>query len=566
VAPPPDPARVAALAKELNLPSALCALLVVRGFGTPDAARNHLRPRLQHLHPPEGLAGAEEAVARILRAVREGETILVHGDYDVDGVSAATLFTRWLRIMGASVVPFVPHRMRDGYDLGSAGIARARAAGATLLITADSGIVAHAAVAEAAALGIDVIVTDHHTPSDSLPGAVAVVNPNRRDCTYPEKGLSGTGVAFKLCQLLALRSHRPTEELLPLLELVALATIADLVPLTGENRTLVRYGLRALQATTTPGLRALLKVAAVEGVVEAGQVAFRVAPRVNAAGRMGDAGDALRLLLSTLDEEAAPLAEELDLMNRARQEEEGRTLEAALSGLSEGFSPERDFGVVLAGEGWHPGVIGIVASRIVERIHRPVVLVALDGERGRGSARSIPGFHLYEAVAACSGHLERFGGHRQAAGMDVRADRLEGFREAFSREAALRCRELDLRPLLRVDAGITFQEITPELVRFLPYLGPFGMGNPRPVFMARDVELLAPPQVVKGDHLRFRMRQGSVTLEGMGFRLASRVSPEVLAGGRVDAVFQLDEDEWRGVKRVRALIQDVRPAGADGEG
>lgn len=564
LAPPPDPLRVAALARELSLPSALCALLVVRGFGTAEAARNHLRPRLEHLHPPEGLAGAEEAVTRILRAIRGGETILVHGDYDVDGVSAATLFTRWLRVLGGKVIPFVPHRMRDGYDLGSAGIARARAGGATLLITADSGIVAHAAVADAAALGIDVIVTDHHTPSDSLPDAVAVVNPNRRDCTYPEKGLSGTGVAFKLCQLLALRSGRPTEDLLPLLDLVALATIADLVPLTGENRILVRYGLRALQGTSAPGLRALLKVASVEGVVEAGQVAFRVAPRVNAAGRMGDAGAALRLFLSTLDEEARPLAAELDLLNRARQEEEGRTLEEALSGLSEGFSPERDVGVVLAGEGWHPGVIGIVASRIVERIHRPVVLVALDGERGRGSARSIPGFHLYEAMAACSQHLERFGGHRQAAGLDVRADRLPGFRDAFAREASRRCQGVDLRPVLRVDAEIDFPEITEELVRFLPYLGPFGMGNPRPVFLARDVELLSPPHVVKGEHLRFRMRQGTRTLEGMGFRLAGRVSPEVLGGGRVDAVFQLDQDEWRGVKRVRALLQDVRPAGVGG--
>ena len=564
VAPPPDPAQVATLVKDLRLPGALCALLVVRGFGSSEAARNHLRPRLDHLHPPEGLAGAEEAVARILRAVRTGETILVHGDYDVDGISAATLFTRWLRILGGTVVPFVPHRMRDGYDLGSAGIARARATGATLLITADSGIVAHAAVAEAGALGIDVIVTDHHTPSASLPGALAVVNPNRADCTYPEKGLSGTGVAFKLCQLLAERSGRAQDDLLPLLDLVALATIADLVPLTGENRILVRYGLRALQATTAPGLRALLKVAAVEGVVEAGQVAFRVAPRVNAAGRMGDAGDALRLLLCALDDEAAPLAAQLDGMNRARQEEEGRTLEEALQGLSEGFSPERDFGVVLAGEGWHPGVIGIVASRVVERIHRPVVLVALDGERGRGSARSIPGFHLYEAVAACSGHLERFGGHRQAAGMDVRADRLEGFREAFAREAARRCDGLDLRPLLRVDAEIGFSDVTPELVRYLPYLGPFGMGNPRPVFLARDVEQVAPPQVVKGEHLRFRMRQGGRMLEGMGFRLASRVPDGVLSGGRVDVAFQLDEDEYRGVKRVRALVQDVRPAGADG--
>ena len=562
VAPPPDPTLVSGLVRELGLPSALCSVLVVRGFVGGDAARDHLRPRLDHLHPPEGLAGVEEAVERILRAIRVGEVILVHGDYDVDGISAATLLTRWLRHLGGSVVPFVPHRMRDGYDLGAGGIARAGEVGATLVITADSGIVAHGAVLEAARKGIDVIITDHHTPSATLPAAVAVVNPNRVDCGYPEKGLSGTGVVFKLCQLLADRSGRPFTELLPFLDLVALATIADLVPLTGENRILVRFGLRALQSTGSPGLKALLRVASVEGVVEAGQVAFRVAPRVNAAGRMGDAGDALRLLLASDPIEAATLAGELDTLNHARQEEEGRTLQQALGALSDGFAPERDFGVVLAGEGWHPGVIGIVASRIVERIHRPVVLVALNGERGRGSARSVPGFHLYEAVAACGEHLERFGGHRQAAGMDVRADRLDAFRDAFSREASRRCQGLDLRPVLRVDAEIDFQDITPELVRFLPYLGPFGMGNPRPVFLARDV-VRAPPQVVKGEHLRVQMRQGGRSLEGMGFRMAGRVSPEVLGGGRVDVAFQLDEDEWRGVKRVRALLQDLRPAGAD---
>jgi len=563
VAPPPDPTLVSGLVRDLGLPSALCAVLVVRGFVATEDARDHLRPRLDHLHPPEGLAGVEGAVERILGAIREGEVILVHGDYDVDGISATTLLTRWLRHLGGTVVPFVPHRMRDGYDLGAGGIARAVEVGATLVITADSGIVAHGAVMDAVRKGIDVIITDHHTPSATLPAAVAVVNPNRVDCGYPEKGLSGTGVVFKLCQLLAHRSGRPPTELLPFLDLVALATIADLVPLTGENRILVRFGLRALQSTGSPGLRALLKVASVEGVVEAGQVAFRVAPRVNAAGRMGDAGDALRLLLASDELEAAALAGELDTLNRARQEEEGRTLEQALGGLSGGYSPERDFGVVLAGEGWHPGVIGIVASRIVERIHRPVVLVALNGDRGRGSARSVPGFHLYEAVAACGEHLERFGGHRQAAGMDVRADRLDAFREAFSREARRRCQGVDLRPVLRVDAQIDFQDITPDLVRFLPYLGPFGIGNPRPVFLARDVALASPPQVVKGEHLRVQMRQGDRALEGMGFRMAGRVPPEVLGGGRVDVAFQLDEDEWRGVKRVRALLQDLRPAGAE---
>lgn len=563
VSEPPDPALVDGLVAALRLPRPLCAVLAVRGYGAVGSARDHLRPLLDHLHPPSALAGAEDAVERIQRALRSGETVLVHGDYDVDGITAAALLTHWLRHLGGRVVPFVPHRLRDGYDLGEGGLTRAREVGATLLITVDSGIVAHAAVARAAAAGIDVIVTDHHTPGATLPPALAVVNPNRSDCPYPEKGLCGAGVAFKLCQLLAERAGRPMEELLPYLDLVALATVADLVPLSGENRILVRYGLRALRDTTRPGLRALLEVASVTGEVEAGQVGFRVAPRINAAGRMGDSADALDLLLSTDASASGRVAGELDRLNRLRQEEEGRTLEAALASLAQDFVPDRDHGVVLSGEGWHPGVIGIVASRVVDRIHRPVVLVALDGERGRGSARSIPGFHLYDAVSACSGHLERFGGHRQAAGMDVRRDALPAFRRAFAAEASRRLGGQELRPLLRVDSWMGLDEVSRDLVRYLPYLGPFGIGNPKPVFAARGVTLAEPPGFLKGGHLKVRLRQGGTVLEGIGFHLAGRVPPEHLEGP-LDVAFQVDEDEWKGVRRTRAKLLDLRPSGWEG--
>lgn len=559
--PPADAGATSRLQASLKLPRPLCAVLVARGHGEPEAARGHLRPLLDHLHPPELLAGAPEAADRILRAIRKGETILIHGDYDVDGIAATALLARWLGRLGGRVVPFVPHRVRHGYDLGPAGVARAREVGATLLVTADSGIVAHSAVEEAARWGIDVVVTDHHTPGATLPPAVAVVNPNRADCPYPDRALSGTGVAFKLCQLLGARTGHPLEELLPLLDLVALATVADLVPLTGENRILVRYGLRAMEGCRDPGLRALMGVAGMDGAVEAGQVAFRLAPRINAAGRMADPDDALRLLLTRDPVDAEALAATLDTLNRARQEEEGRTLDQALSELSGRFVPERDRGVVLAREGWHPGVIGIVASRVVERIHRPVVLVALEGERGRGSARSVPGFHLYEALAACRDLLERFGGHRQAAGMDLRADRLPAFRDAFAREASRRLRDDQLRPVLRVDAEMELGEATPEVTRYLPYLGPFGIGNPRPVFVARGVEPAGPAKVLKGEHLRLRLRQAGCTLEGVGFRLASRIEPSLLQGGDLDVAFHLEEDEWRGVRRIRARLLDLRPSG-----
>jgi len=561
--PPPDPEAVEALVRGLSLPRGLCGVLVARGYSQLEEAKGFLRPLLDDLHPPELLAGATEAARRILAAMEDEETILVHGDYDVDGIAGAAILTRYLRRLGARVVPFVPHRLRHGYDLGPGGVDRAVEVGATLLITVDSGIGAHAAVERANALGIDVVVTDHHTPGPSLPPAVAVVNPNRRDCPYPDKGLSGAGVAFKLCQLLGGMRGMTPETLLPLLDLVALATVADLVPLSGENRILVRYGLRAIRETREVGLQALLHGAGLGGKeVEAGEVGFVLAPRINAAGRMGDADDGLRLLLCGDAEEARGLALGLELLNRERREEEARTLEEALALLAAGYDPERDHGVVLAGEGWHPGVIGIVASRVVERIHRPVVLVAMDGERGRGSARSVPGFHLYEAVAACGGLLDRFGGHRQAAGMDLRRDRLPGFRAAFAAEARRRLQGHDLRPVIRVDLELPLAEATPELLRYLRYLGPHGIGNPRPVFLARRVELTPPPRVVGDGHLKLRLRENGASVEAIGFRMAERFPPEALEGSEVDVLFHLQENEYRGVRRVQARLLDLRPTGA----
>jgi single-stranded-DNA-specific exonuclease len=561
--PPPDPApeAVSHLARELQLPAPLCALLVARGIEDVDAAKRHLRPLLEHLHPPELLEGAGVAADRLLEAAARGEPILVHGDYDVDGVCAAALLTLWLRRLGARVVPFVPHRLRDGYDFGPAGLERAERLGARVILTADCGTVAHDTVAEARRRGVDVIVTDHHTPGPALPPALAVVNPNRADSSYPEKSLSGTGVAFKLCQLLAARRRVPLDELLPHLDLVALATVADLVPLEGENRVLVRYGLRALASTSKPGLRALLEVTGTRPErVEAGKVGFVLAPRINAVGRMADAAEGLRLLLTGDQAEAQALAHRLEDVNRARQQEDRRTLEEALALLAEDFDPERHYGVVLAREGWHPGVIGIVASRVVERIHRPTILVALEGERGRGSGRSIPGFDLHDAVSACSPHLGRFGGHKQAAGMDLRREALPAFRAAFEQEARTRLSGSPLRPTLRVDLELSPAEATLPLVERLRYLGPHGMGNPRPTFLGRGLLLAEPPRVVGSGHLRLRLQGDGCRLDGIGFRMAERVPPETLGAGPVDAVFQLQADDYRGEVRVQAKLLDVRPA------
>ncbi|MBX6363694.1 MAG: single-stranded-DNA-specific exonuclease RecJ [Gemmatimonadetes bacterium] len=556
-----DDAAVAELAGELRLPEPVCRLLVQRGHTDAEAAKHFLRPKLEHLHDPFLLAGMDAAVERVERAIDRGETILVHGDYDVDGVCAAALYTRVLRRLGGRAEAFVPHRLTDGYDLSRAGIRRAVELGASLILTADCGIVAHAAVAEAAAAGIDVVVTDHHTPGATLPAAVAVVNPSRADCGYPEATLCGAGVAFKLCQALAARRRVPMEELWYELDLVAIATIADLVPLTGENRTLARIGLKVLRATQKPGLRALLRTAGLDGYEEltAGHVSHVLGPRINAAGRLGEAFDGVRLLLAASEAEAEPLARGMEAANRERQAVDQRTLDEALEMLEADYDAERDYAVVLAREGWHPGVIGIVASRVVERIHRPTVLIAQGAGHARGSARSIRGFHLYDALRACAEHLERFGGHRYAAGLDIDPARIPAFRRALNERARAVLTAADLIPEVAIDLELRLADATHELHRFLRYLGPFGTGNPAPVFAARAVGLAGRPRVVGKDHLKLRLVQDGAELEAIGFRMADRLAA-LDAARALDVAFQLQENHWNGRVELQARLVDVRPA------
>jgi single-stranded-DNA-specific exonuclease len=353
------------------------------------------------------------------------------------------------------------------------------------------------------------------------------------------------------------------EELYSFLDLVGLATIADLVPLQGENRILAKYGLRALSQTRNPGLRALMQEAGIpETEVTAGRVSFGLAPRLNALGRLGEPRDGLRLLLTDEEREARELARRAERINSDRQEEDQKTLAEALSLLETGFSPERDFGIVLDSDAWHPGVVGIVASRVVERVHRPTVLIAMDGDRGRGSARSIPEYHLLEGIRACGHLLERYGGHRLAAGMEIRRDRISEFREAFNREARSALQGTDLRPALSVDLEVHLEEMSKELHDYLQYLGPHGIGNPGPTFLARRVLIPRPPRVVGEDHLKLTLRQGTADLDAIGFHLGSRLSPGDLGSGPADVVFQLRQNEYRGVRRLQAHIKDIRPSGA----
>jgi single-stranded-DNA-specific exonuclease len=559
----PDEARVERISRELRLPPALSRLLVVRGFGEPAAVREFLRPHLGQIHPPLLMAGMADAVERIVRAIRGAETILVHGDYDVDGICSTAVFVRSLRMMGAKAHPFVPHRLQDGYDLSEAGIRAAQAIEATLILTGDCGVVAHEAVRRACSLGIDVIVTDHHTPGPTLPECVAVVDPNRADCPYPDKSLAGVGVAWKVCCAVAEAVGFPVDRLQAFLDLVAVATVADLAPLTGENRALVRWGLRVLPQTPNPGLRALLRTTGLagKGEITAAQVGYVLAPRINAVGRMGEALNGVRLLLTDDEREAEAIAQSLEMENRARQAVDADTLRQAMEALERWYDPDRHWGIVLAEDGWHPGVIGIVASRVVERIHRPTVLIALAGrEDGKGSARSIPGFHLYEAMRACSGYLTRFGGHRMAAGCSIRPERVDDFREAFDAHAHAVLNPDQLVPEVRIDLEVELRHADDALARMLRHAGPFGPGNPTPVFAARSVYAAAPPRVAAERHLKLTLASHGSTMEAIGFNLAGLGAEPWVAGGPLDVAFKLEENHYNGRTSLQAKIVDLRPS------
>lgn len=559
--PAPAAADVARLEAELRLPRALCTLLAVRGLVEPAAAKRFLRPRLDQLHPPGALVGMADAVRRLARALDTGETILVHGDYDVDGMCATTLLVTVLRGLGGRAVPFIPHRTSDGYDLGEAGVRAARDAGASLVVTCDCGTSAHRAIDALRAAGTDVIVSDHHLPGGPLPACAAVLNPRRPDAEAGDRDLVAVGVAFHLARALVEARGGDPGSVLAHLDLVALATVADVGALRGENRVFVRHGLTVLAESRRPGLRALLESSGLAGqALSAGRVGFTLAPRLNAAGRLGSALRGVELLLAEDDRTARGIARELEELNRRRQEMDRDTLEEARS-LVPADGARAPWGLVLAADGWHPGVVGIVASRIVEEFHRPAVLVAMDGETGKGSGRSIPAFDLHGGLGECRDLLLRFGGHRVAAGVTVARGQLEAFARRFDAVARARLTAEDLVPELRADVEVAPAEITDDLERFLRHGEPWGMGNPTPTWLTRGLSLAAPPRVMKGEHLRLALGGGGRTFEAVGWRLASRAA--ALAGVRVvDAAFHLERDTWQGRDRLQLKLVDIRPAAA----
>jgi single-stranded-DNA-specific exonuclease len=561
-----------ALAAALRIGLPVARVLLAREICDADSARRFLRPSLDDLHEPAKLRGMTEAVERLSRAVRSGEKILIYGDYDVDGTTSVVILTKAIEMAGGAASFFVPHRLRDGYGMRSEVVEKAAAEGVKLIISVDTGIRAAEVVRRASELAIDVIITDHHLPEAALPAALAVLNPNRLDCAYPDKNLCGVGVAFKLVQALLSSLDWPPDKLRRVVEsflkLVAIGTVADVVPLMGENRIIVKHGLSGLGAVRNRGLRALLDVSGFTNgrVPSSTDVAFRIAPRMNAAGRMDTANAVIELFLTDNAERAGVLAQQLHALNGERQLAEADVTRQIVEECVRVPVRDGQRALVFAADNWHRGVLGIVASRLVERFHRPVFVLSRNPEDGlaQGSGRSIRPFHLLEALEAMPELFDRFGGHRQAAGLTMPCGRLDLFRERLNEFALARLSLEDLAPLVEIDALLEFREIHERCVAEVFSLAPFGCGNPSPLFAALDVEVAGPPAVWKEKHLRVMLRQHGRTLALKAWNFAERAG-ELPAGARVDVAFTLENDAYaaaRGEPGWSAVLRDCRPAGS----
>jgi single-stranded-DNA-specific exonuclease len=536
--------------KNPHLASTIARLLITRGIKTAESAERFLSPSLAHLHSPYLMRGMQSAVDRIDAAIERKEGILIYGDYDVDGTTAIVILKTAIELCGGAPEFHVPHRIKEGYDLRGDVIERAAAAGIHLIISVDAGIRAFAAAETARRLGVDLIVTDHHLPGqDGTPHALAVLNPNQPGCEYPCKALCGAGVAFKLAQALMERRLTGRDQgalLKSFTKIAAIATIADAVPLTGENRVFARLGLDALRSAVNPGLKALLEVAQVSGrPVTSGEVAFRIAPRINAAGRMDVAREVIELFSVKDSGRAREIAAKLDGLNAERQEEERRILDAIHIRCEEDPTLHQAFCIVIDGEGWHRGVIGITATRVVERYGRPALVVSRDGEEAHGSGRSIRAFHLLNALESCGGLFTRFGGHAHAVGFSLPSARLPELRSHLDQYARERLTLADFEPILDLDAELDLDEVTPELFQAQRQLEPFGVGNPEPVFAARGVRLLAPPRMVKDKHVKLKLSAAPEELTPEAVLVTPRCHPDASAIKARSENRELATSNWR---------------------
>jgi len=557
-----DETPAEALSRELGVSPVMARLLCIRGLGVLDDARRFLSPRLDDLHDPFRLADMSTAVDRILAAIAAKERIAIHGDYDVDGVTSTVILRRALELLGADVVHFIPERLRDGYGLQPATIDRLHQDGARLAISVDCGIRAPDAAARARELGMDLIITDHHEPDAELPHALAVINPKRRDCSYPDKNLAGVGVALKLVQALCGRTNR-SNWMPAFVKVAAIGTLADVVPLTGENRVIAKLGLGMLsKGPHKVGLRSLLDVCGLSGrEIDSYHIGFVVAPRVNAAGRMSSPDIAARLLLASdeaMGEEARALAEQLNAENLRRQQEEADIVAQAKKIVETDLEVGSRTVLVVAGDGWHRGVIGIVASKLVDAFHRPAIVISIDGDVAHGSCRSIPSFNMLAALESCGEVMSKFGGHKQAAGLTIETGRIRDLRARVNEFADGCLGPDDLRPRLWIDGSLAFRSINEQVISELAALAPFGAGNPCPIFRTSGVEIVDGPRRLKERHLKMAFKQDGRVLRGVAWRASERESFVTEHRAAIDLAFSLENDTYNGERYLQLSIADFR--------
>jgi single-stranded-DNA-specific exonuclease len=574
--PQPDQKDIEKIASGLSLPPFIARILASRGLSTQEKAEKFLNPSLADLCDPYLLPDMDKGVDRLVQALKEKEKVMIFGDYDVDGITAASLLFLVLNKLGAEVSYYLPNRLIEGYGLSEEGILEAEKRGIKLLISVDCGITAVSEVKFAKERGIDTIITDHHEPHEILPDAVAIINTkqkvDRQDPTfagslgqvneYPGGELSGVGVAFKFAQAIYQRLGQDKTELEDHLDLVALGTAADIVPLVGENRILTKFGMNQIAKTTKPGLKSLIFVSGILGrEIGTGQVVFILAPRINAIGRLGDAELAIKLFTTRDESKAAEMARILDEENRRRKNIDETTLKEALEIIEQNVDLGKDKAIVLASCGWHQGVIGIVASRLVERFHRPTIMIAIDGEEGKGSARSIPGFHLYEALEECDEFLIRYGGHKYAAGLSISPKDIDAFREKFKIVSGQRLKEDDLVPRLFIDSELELGQIDNNLIKFLDLIAPFGPQNSRPIFLTRGLSIWGEPYVVGNNHLRLRVKKNNLVFDCIGFGFGDMAKPLSMKGVKLDLAYVVETNYWNDTYKIQLRIKDLKISG-----
>jgi len=555
----PDPRRIETFSRELNISPVIARLLLNRGIEDLEAGRIFLNPRLEFLHDPFLFKEMDPAVNRIVKALKGKEPIMIFGDYDVDGITATSLLYLVLTRLGANVSYYIPNRVSEGYGLSEGGVHEAADRGVSLIISVDCGITANREIDLASSLGIDTIITDHHEVQEQIPRAKAVLDPKNPQDDYPDAGLAGVGVAFKLAQGLYARLGLDDSELEHHLDLVALGTAADIVPLVGENRILTRYGLEQVTKTDKVGLRSLVEITGLMGEeIQTGHVVFILAPRINAVGRLGDAERAITLLATNQPDRARTIANFLNDENRRRQGIDETILREALELVEQTVDLEEDRAICLASDRWHPGVIGIVASRVVEKYYRPTVLIALEGDEGKGSGRSISGFNLYQALEDCQEHLIRFGGHKYAAGLTIEASKVSKLRGCLNTIATERINPELMIPSLKIDIPIDLEQIGEPLLEELSELAPFGPQNMRPVLMASNLEVVGYPRVVGKNHLKFKVRKNDRALDVIAFNQGGRLGDLQVGKPTLSLAFVLEENRWQGRSSLQLRAKDIK--------